>query len=76
MRALRRLLVDVEGLRIEAHGEGLDVGGGEGVAAERVTVADADVLEIFHGAAPGSRRPNIVGTTIAAMTASASSIIS
>ena len=64
MRARRRFLVDMEQLRIEARGEGLDFVGGEGVAADLVDVADADVLEIFHGRASGWRRPNIAVVTM------------
>src|ERR1035441_1988966 len=64
MRALRRRLVDMERLRIEAGGERLDVVGGEGVAADLENVADADILEIFHGRASGSRRPNIAVVTM------------
>src|SRR5450759_3305717 len=64
MRTLRRRLVDMERLRIETGGERLDVVGGEGVAADLENVADADVLEIFHGRASGSRRPNIAVVTM------------
>ena len=76
MRVLRRCFVDMERLRIVARGVGLDVGRGERVAAEAINIADADILEEIHGAVPGWRRPNIVGTVIETMTASASSIIS
>ena len=61
MRTLGRFLVDVKELRVEAHGERLDILGGEGVAADFVFVADAHVLEELHAAAPGVRRPNIKG---------------
>ena len=51
MRARGGLVVDMERLRIEALREGLDVLGGEDVAADLDDLADVDVLEEFHGAA-------------------------
>ena len=76
MRAFRRRLVDMERLRIVAHGEGLDVLGGEGVAAVVEHVADLDVLEEFHDAASGSRRPSIAVVTMVVRQLPASSITS
>src|SRR5450759_4365829 len=59
MRALRRRFVDMEELRVEALRERLDLVGGEGVAADRESIADLDFLEIFHGRGSGWRRPSI-----------------
>src|SRR5262249_53362052 len=77
MRARGGRLVEMERLRIEARGEGLDVLGGEGVAAELAHLADANILEEFHDllaafgspppAALAARRPNI-GLTIKVIT--------
>ena len=76
MRAFGRRLVDMKRLRIVAHGEGLDGLGSEGVAAVLEHVADLDVLEKFHGAASGSRRPSIAVVTIVVRQLPASSITS
>src|SRR5262245_39159551 len=84
MRARRRCLVEVEGLRIEARCECLDRIGSEGVAPEIADLADADILEKLHcslaaigsaGAALAARRPNI-GLTVRAITAWSAALIS
>src|SRR5450759_209650 len=73
MRTRRRFLINVERLRIEADGEGLDVVGGERIAADLENVADLNILEKFHVGAPGSRRPNIAVVTMVVRTLPASS---
>src|SRR4051794_22240887 len=56
VRARRGVVVDMERLRIEALREGLDVLGGEDVAADLDGLADADVLEELHvGWSAGAR---------------------
>src|SRR5262249_7106243 len=72
-------------LRIEARGEGFDVLGGEGVAAEVARLADANVLEELHRllaalgsasrAALAARRPNI-GLTIKVITCWSAALMS
>src|SRR5262249_61691158 len=84
-RARGGRLVEMERLRIEARGEGLDVLGGEGVAAELAHLADANVLEELHGllgalgspsrAALAARRPNI-GLTIRVITGWSTALMS
>src|SRR5262249_4752934 len=76
MRTRGRGFIDMERLWIKAAGESLDVIGLEGVPAHGHALADRDVLEIFHGAAPGSRRRIISGLVSAVITSSRSSIIS
>src|SRR3954453_14731629 len=63
MRLRRGRLVHVKRLRIVLRRECLDVLGGERVRAERNAIADSDVVEIFHAAAPGWRRCTICGQT-------------
>ena len=64
----------MEELGVETAGEGLDVVGREGVAADHDAVADDDVLEKGHAAPPGVRRPSIIVEVIVVMTVSASSM--
>src|SRR5262249_60328518 len=61
MRPRGSRFVDVEGLRVETRREGFDLVAREGVAADRSALADGDVLEIFHGRPPASRRRIING---------------
>src|SRR5262249_45833288 len=85
MRARGGRLVEMERLRIEARGKRLDVLGGEDVAAEVARLADANVLEEFHGslgafgspsrAALPARRPNI-GLTISVITGWSAAFVS
>jgi len=49
MRARRRVLVEMERLRIETRRERLDFFGGKDVSAELVALADANVFEELHG---------------------------
>src|SRR6516164_11607518 len=71
MRARRRVLVEMERLRIETRRERLDFFGGKDVSAELVALADANVFEELHGrlcvcgSAPAraASRPNIECTT-------------
>src|SRR5262249_30735869 len=75
MRARRRILVDVEALRIEARRERLDLVGREGVAAQLGALADPHVVEEPHDAAAplaDGRRPNIrCGVSVITRTPSA-----
>src|SRR5262249_30679381 len=69
MRARGGRLVEVERLRIETHGEGLDILGGEGVAADVAALADAGIPGELHRPPPASRpapapRPPDIGLTI------------
>src|SRR5262249_16632018 len=76
MRARGRGLVNMERLRIKTCGEGLDLVGPEGVAADDGALSDGNVLEIFHGRAPAPRRLSINGVVNEVITSSCSSIIS
>ena len=75
MRIRRCFLVDVKELRIEAAGKGLDLVGIEDVPSGHHHIAEAEIVEIFHDAAPGSRRPGS-GCSCSDKSVSASSIIS
>src|SRR5262249_8511016 len=75
MRLFRRAFIDMERLRVEPPGEILDLLGVEGVAPRHETLADRDVLEILHDAAP-ARHASISGLTRVISTASRSSSIS